>query len=177
MRRSCGKQRRRERWIIYVSERGSRRRDGVVPRHDDLSTTTTECDDRLGFRPSDRRRAPPPCSWACALYVGRRAQARHEQRFGESLRDQLDRSIAQLDDQATIARGTLLVRVLLWGICPMAILLVIHADQRASPSATMAICVVSLIFIVVVVGGEQRLEYRRRCNGMCCRASAGWRRC
>jgi hypothetical protein len=37
------------------------------------------------------------------LYVTRRAQARREQRFGESLRDQLGRHIAQLDDLATRA--------------------------------------------------------------------------
>ena len=37
------------------------------------------------------------------LYVTRRAQAQREQRFGESLRDQLGRRIAQLDDQATRA--------------------------------------------------------------------------
>ena len=35
-----------------------------------------------------------------SLYVHRRAQAQREQRFGESLRDQLGRHIAQLDDQA-----------------------------------------------------------------------------
>jgi uncharacterized membrane protein HdeD (DUF308 family) len=38
-----------------------------------------------------------------ALYVTRRAQAQREQRFGESLRDQLGRHIAQLDYQATRA--------------------------------------------------------------------------
>ena len=38
-----------------------------------------------------------------ALHRTRRAQALREQRFGESLRDQLGRRIAQLDDQATRA--------------------------------------------------------------------------
>ena len=38
-----------------------------------------------------------------AMYVGHRAQARREQRFGESLREQLTRRIAQLDDRATIS--------------------------------------------------------------------------
>ena len=42
-----------------------------------------------------------------AAYVGHRAQTRREQRFGESLRDQLNRRIAQLDDRATMARATL----------------------------------------------------------------------
>ncbi len=57
-----------------------------------------------------------------AMYVGHRAQARREQRFGESLRDQLNRRLAQFDDRATTARGTL-VMVLLGGICPMALVL------------------------------------------------------
>ena len=57
-----------------------------------------------------------------AMYVGHRAQARHEQRFGESLRDQLNRRIAQFDDGATRARATL-VTVLLGGIGGIAILL------------------------------------------------------
>ena len=35
------------------------------------------------------------------LYVTRRAQAQREQRFGESLRDQLGRHVAQLDDLVT----------------------------------------------------------------------------
>ena len=57
-----------------------------------------------------------------AMYVGHRAQARREQRFGESLRDQLERRVAQLDDRTTIARGTL-VMVLMGGICPTALVL------------------------------------------------------
>ena len=59
-----------------------------------------------------------------AIYVNHRAQSRREQRFGESLRDQLNRGIAQLDDQATSARRTsVLVTVMIGGICPTAILL------------------------------------------------------
>jgi hypothetical protein len=45
------------------------------------------------------------------LYVTRRARAMREQRFGDSLRDQLGRHIAQLDDEAT--RGTGLMTMLL----------------------------------------------------------------
>ena len=58
-----------------------------------------------------------------AMYVGHRAQARREQRFGESLRDQLSRRVAQLHDRTTMARGTLVMVVLLGGICPMALVL------------------------------------------------------
>ena len=57
-----------------------------------------------------------------AMYVGHRAQAWREQRFGESLRDQLNRSIAQLDYQAmTLHRTLMLVIVLMGGICPIAL--------------------------------------------------------
>lgn len=50
-----------------------------------------------------------------ALSMTRRAQARREQRFGDSLRDQLDRRIAQLDDAVTT--GGRRVTVLLLAMC------------------------------------------------------------
>src|SRR5688572_8087936 len=39
--------------------------------------------------------------WGGAMYVSHRAQALRERSFGESLREQLNRHIAQLDYQAT----------------------------------------------------------------------------
>ena len=59
-----------------------------------------------------------------AMYVSYKGQARREQRFGESLREQLNRGIAQLDDRGTTVRMTLVV-VLLGGICPLALFLLI----------------------------------------------------
>ncbi|WP_414661767.1 hypothetical protein [Horticoccus sp. 23ND18S-11] len=57
-----------------------------------------------------------------AIQVGHRAQALREQRFGESLREQLNRSIAQLDYQATTLHRTLMLVIgLLAGICPIAL--------------------------------------------------------
>jgi hypothetical protein len=56
---------------------------------------------------------PPPWSPGCDVCEPPGAGQR-EQRFGEPLRDQLNRRIAQLDDRATIARVTL-VNVLLGG--------------------------------------------------------------
>lgn len=44
-------------------------------------------------------------SWARAMHVRYRAQAQREQRYGETLRDQLGRHITQLDYQATNATG------------------------------------------------------------------------
>jgi hypothetical protein len=59
-----------------------------------------------------------------AIYVNHKGQARRELGFGESLRDQLERRIAQIDDEATRTRVTnVLVLVLTGGICPTAILL------------------------------------------------------
>lgn len=51
---------------------------------------------------------------AVALFAGRREQARRERRFGESLRDQLGRRIAQIDYEIT--RGSRLASVLLVAI-------------------------------------------------------------
>ena len=63
--------------------------------------------------------------WAGAMYVRHRALALRERSFGESLRDQLNRHITQLDFQTTSAFS--LANVLLVAvpglICPMAILL------------------------------------------------------
>ena len=51
---------------------------------------------------------------AVALFASRRGQARRERRFGESLRDQLGRRIAQVDYEMT--RGSRLASVLLVAI-------------------------------------------------------------
>jgi hypothetical protein len=68
-----------------------------------------------------------------AMYVRHRAQVLSEQRFGESLRDQLNRSIAQLDYQGTTLHRTLiLVLVLLTWICPTAILLAVSRLNEKS---------------------------------------------
>ena len=91
------------------------------------------------------------------MYVGHRAQARREQRFGESLRDQLNRRIAQLDDQATRARlASVLVIVLLAGICPTAILLLGWRinEKSFSDDGYMIVC---MIFMCVSVCGGRRL--------------------
>ena len=61
------------------------------------------------------------------MYVNHKRQARSEQRFCESLRDELNRRIAQLDDAAARARmTTVLVLVLMGGICPTVILILVY---------------------------------------------------
>jgi hypothetical protein len=95
-----------------------------------------------------------------AMYVGHRAAAWREQRFGESLRDQLNRSIAQLEVRAAIARETL-VSALLWGICPTAVLLLIYRinDKSISDDGYM---LVTLTFILVWSVASSVWWYRRR---------------
>ena len=58
---------------------------------------------------------------AGAMYAIGRTQAAREQDFGESLRDQLRRRIAQLDDQATRELRLTLVGAVAAAICGMAI--------------------------------------------------------
>ena len=90
------KERRRERWIIYVVSAG------VVAAMAVFLAMMIYARDRKVMTGWDF--AIPIVGAAAALlaggamYVSHRAQARREQRFGESLRDQLNRRIAQLDD-------------------------------------------------------------------------------
>jgi hypothetical protein len=70
-----------------------------------------------------------------AMYMGHRAQARREQSFGESLRDQLNRRIAQLDYAATRAhRTSVLVLVTMGTICPTAIIFLGYRINQKSIS-------------------------------------------
>ena len=63
--------------------------------------------------------------WGGAMYVSHRAQALRERSFGESLRDQLNRRIAQLDYQATrvVRLASVLVTALPPLVCATAIIL------------------------------------------------------
>ena len=94
------------------------------------------------------------------IYVNHKGQARREQRFGESLRDQLNRSIAQLDDRTTRSRMTL-VMVLLAGICPIAILLLgLRINQKSFSDD--GYLVVSMIFMSIWAVGTGVWELRRQ---------------
>ena len=152
------KERRRERWIIYVFSAGLVAAMAVFLG---MMILTRERNVMTGWD-----YALPIVGAAAALlaggamYVGHRAQARREQRFGESLRDQLNRRIAQLDDAATIARVTL-VSVLLWGICPMAILLLIHRINDKSISDDGYV-LVTLTFMLVWSVASSVWWYRRQ---------------
>ena len=84
-----------------------------------------------------------------AMYVGHRAQARREQRFGESLRDQLNRRIAQFDDRETMAHATL-VSVLLGGVGGTAIILLGYRVNGISLSDDGYVLVSTILTCVVL---------------------------
>jgi hypothetical protein len=119
------KQRRRERWIVYVFGAGVVAGMAVFfsmmiyfNRHRP-ERVVTGWDLGLPFVG-----AAGALLAGSAMYANHKGQTRREQSFGESLRDQLNRSIAQLDNQATSARwSSLLAAVMMGGVCPTAILL------------------------------------------------------
>ena len=85
-----------------------------------------------------------------SMYVSHRSQARREQRFGDSLRDQINRRLSQLDDVVTSARLRSMNFVLMGAICPLAILhlgmRINHkslGDVRAVPIALLVLCFLS----------------------------------
>lgn len=96
-----------------------------------------------------------------AMYVNHRRQTRREQRFGESLRDQLNRGIAQLDDAATRARVTsVLVLVLMGGICPTVILILVYRVNQKLISDDGYMIVTLILLCVWSVASSVR-ELRR----------------
>lgn len=99
-----------------------------------------------------------------AMYVRHRAQALREQSFGESLRDQLNRSIAQLAYQATTLHRTLmLVLVLLAGICPTALNLVLfRLNEKSISDDGYMIVWLSLMPVYGVALGVWSLRQQRR---------------
>jgi hypothetical protein len=114
------KARRRDRWIVYVGSAGL---VAVMAVFLGMMILTRERNVMTGWDFAIGIGGAAAALLAGgAMYVGHRAQTRREQRFGESLRDQLNRRIAQLDDRETIAHATL-VSVLLGGCGGIAILL------------------------------------------------------
>lgn len=80
------------------------------------------------------------------MYLSHRAQARREQRFGESLRDQIHRRIAQLDDVVTSARRGSMNLVLMGGVCPLAIL---HLGMRVNHKTLGDVSWVPIILLIL----------------------------
>jgi hypothetical protein len=99
---------------------------------------------------------------AGAMYVNRKGQARREQPFGESLRDQLNRRIAQLDDAATSRTGQL-VMVLLGGICPMALVLLgLRINQKSFSDDKFLVVSMILFFVGCVAAGIWEIRRQAR---------------
>jgi peptidoglycan/LPS O-acetylase OafA/YrhL len=97
-----------------------------------------------------------------AIHANHRAQTAREQNFGESLRDQINRRIAQVDDQATTARRTsVVVTVLMGGVCPAAILIAAWRINQKSISDD-GYMLVSLILICVWSVATSVRELRRQ---------------
>lgn len=112
------KVRRRERWTTYVASAG------IVAAMAFFLVLMIQAPERYVMTSLDYGMgivgaATALLSW-CVVYIDHRRQARHEQSFGESLRDQLNRHIAQLDQAAT--SRTSYLEGLLAGISATAIL-------------------------------------------------------
>ena len=150
------KQRRRDRWILYIFSAGvvvgmaiflnmmiyfrGHRPEKVVTGWDLVLPIVGAIVALISVR---------------AMYVNHRAQSRREQSFGESLRDQLRRSIAQLDHEVTNARRTsVLVIVLMGGIAPAAILLLGWRvnDKSISDDGYMLVTMIILCVWTVASG-------------------------
>jgi peptidoglycan/LPS O-acetylase OafA/YrhL len=125
------KERRRERWMVYVCSAG------VVVAMVVFLGMMIVTGDRKVMTGWDFAIGIGGAAAALlaggAMSVGHRAQRRREQSFGESLRDQLNRRMTQLDDRATMTRA-MLVTVLLGGIDGIAILLLGYRVNEKSLS-------------------------------------------
>lgn len=157
------KSRRWERWTIYIAG------VGVVVGMTLFLAVMVYRYDANGLSPWDL--SLPVVAAVCAVISGRAmyanhlAQSQREQRFGESLRDQLNRRIAQLDDQATSARRTsVLVTALMGGVLPAAILVAgWRINQKSiSDDGYMLVSLMALCAWSVAAGAwELRRQVRR----------------
>ncbi|MEO7600224.1 MAG: hypothetical protein ABIV50_14915 [Opitutus sp.] len=151
------KWRRIERWIIYVMSAGVVA--GMALFLANMILLMIDRPNRNGLTGWDL--ALPVIGAVAALVSGRamfvrhRGKALHEHSFGESLRDQLKRRIAQLDYQATTLHRTLiLVIVLIGGICPIALLLALSRinEKPISDDGYMLVSTILMSVCGVVIG-------------------------
>ena len=152
--------RRRERWIIYLASAGFVAGMAfflavmIYPYDDDVLTGWDYAIPIVG--------AAAALVWGGSMYVSHRAQALRERGFGESLRDQLNRHIAQLDDQATriVRLASVLVTVLPPSICATAVLL---ATWRINEKAISddGYLLVTLIFVCAYSSAAGVWQQRR----------------
>jgi hypothetical protein len=115
------KQRRIERWITYVGSAGL-----VAVMALFVALMIYDNDPRTDWDFAiPIVGAAAALLWGGAMYVSHRAQALRERSFGESLREQVNRHIAQLDYQATrvVRLASVLVTALPPLVCATAIIL------------------------------------------------------
>lgn len=137
--------RRRERWIIYIFGAGVVAATALLLAIMIYRERTTAWDFALLIVG-----AAAALLTVRTMYVNHRTQARLDQSFGESLRDQLNRRIAQLGDHATIAtsRSSMLAIVLLAGICPTALLLLVwRLNEKSLGDDGYVIVIVTLVCV------------------------------
>ena len=148
-------QRRRERWFTYLWSAGIFAGMALFlaimidPNDDDVLTGWDYAIPVLG--------AAAAVLWARVVYVRQRAQAVREERFGESLRDQVSRRVAQLDYRVSRARPGSLLGFSLWPIvCAMAIILAAWRinDRPFSDTGLWRPIVVLACWIVMTLGAH-----------------------
>lgn len=142
------KRRRRERWLIYLASGGFFVAMAfflavmIYPYDDDVLTGLDYAIPVVG--------AGFALLWGGAMYVSHRAQALREQRFSESLRDQLRRRIAQLDYEArrAVRLASVIVTQLPPLVCATAFLLATWRINEKSFSDD-GYLLISMIFVCI----------------------------
>ncbi len=156
------KQRRTERWIIYVASAAFVAAMAfflaIMIYRNDVITGWSLVIPIVGVAAA--------LFWGGAMYVSHRAQALRERRFGESLRDQLNRHIAQVDYQATrvVRLASVLVTQLPPFVCGTAFLLANWQFNR-KPFSEDGFLLVSLILLFAYSSASAAWQARRSVQG------------
>jgi predicted permease len=148
------KQRRMERWFIYITSAALVAAMAlffaimIAPRYDDVRIVWDYAFPVVG--------AAAALVMAGAMYAIRQTQVAREHAFGESLREQLRRRIAQLDNQATKELRLTLVGAVAAAICGMALYVASRRINDVAYNADWPV-LLGLIFL-----GAFSLGHRRR---------------
>ena len=147
------KWRRLEKWLVYLIGAGmiagmARRLSIMINRDDDVLSGWDYAIPAVG--------AAAALLWVGMMRVRHRAQAVREQRFGDSLRDQINRQLAQLDYGATMSRlasllGTLLLPIV---VAFTIILARWRSEGRSFSDPWLSLPIVFMIcWSIICVGG------------------------
>jgi len=147
------KWRRLEKWLVYLIGAAmiagmARRLSIMINRGDDVLSGWDYAIPVVG--------AAAALLWVGMMRVRHRAQAVREQRFGDSLRDQINRQLAQLDHRATMSRlasllGTLLLPIV---VAFTIILASWRSHGRSFSDVGLSVPIVFMIcWSIICVGG------------------------